>query len=153
MEARKRFEESVHTDRLVNPSAANPGMAAGRPGGGRRDRPNRPGTRLRPPPMALELPLLDLTLPPSAFERGGGATGTVLLMPVQHCVNEEMRGWAQREGLFAEELRLPALMKPYLNLPLDRLTIRVRRHAACLGAPVPQHWQRLANGEHWHSTQ
>ena len=123
--ARSHFEIQVHGDRLVNPSSANPGMAAGR-ATGRADR-RRAGTRLRCPPLRLELPV-ELA---GASEAGDGAAshhmGTVLVMPMQNAVSEDMRAWAARSGALARDRWLPALLKPYLRLPLDRMTVRVRR--------------------------
>lgn len=125
--ARSHFEIQVHGDRLANPSSANPGMAAGR-ATGRADR-RRAGTRLRCPPLRLELPIEAS----GADDAGDGAhVGTVLLMPIQNAVSEDMRAWAARSGAMDRDRWLPALLKPYLRLPLDRITVRVRpsRHAA-----------------------
>jgi hypothetical protein len=132
VEARLRFEESVHGDRLVNPSQANPGMAAGRSGGGRRDCRQRLGTRLRPPPMEFEL-TCEPSMPRAVFDRGVPAhVSTVLLMPMQNCLSEEMRTWAGREGLLCEDVTLPALLKPYMQLPMDHMTITVSLAERCV---------------------
>jgi hypothetical protein len=122
--ARQHFEVGVHGDRLLNPSSANPGMAAGR-SGGRTDR-RRNGTRLRAAPLRLELPIDDVSVGKEAFmSRASPHVGTVLLMPIQHALSEDMRAWAGREGLMERDTWLPALLKPYLRLPLDRISIKV----------------------------
>ena len=129
LEARKKFEVSVHGDRLVNPSATNPGMAAGRyaNASNSRSRSERLGTRLRPPPLAQELPVLDLSDIPRDMRRVPPAhVRPVLLMPLQHATCAEMRAWGARSGLMDPEATLPALLKPYLQLPLERITVRVR---------------------------
>jgi hypothetical protein len=123
--ARQHFEVGVHGDRLLNPSSANPGMAAGR-AGGRSDR-RRNGTRLRAAPLRLELPIEDVSVGNEAFmSRTSQHIGTVLLMPIQHALSEDMRAWAAREGLMERSTWLPALLKPYLRLPLDRVSVKVR---------------------------
>jgi hypothetical protein len=122
--ARQHFEVGVHGDRLLNPSSANPGMAAGR-AGGRSDR-RRNGTRLRAAPLRLELPIEDVSVGNEAFmSRTSQHIGTVLLMPMQHALSEDMRAWAAREGLMERSTWLPALLKPYLRLPLDRVSVKV----------------------------
>jgi hypothetical protein len=50
----------------------------------------------------------------------------VLLLPMQMSLSDEMRQWASECGLLQEAAHLPALMKPYLRLPMDQLTLGVR---------------------------
>jgi hypothetical protein len=128
----------VQSNRLANPSAANPGMAAGRARPNDRRRHDRYGTRLRPPALAHDLVVLGPSpLSAEVFARGPPAhVRPVLLMPLDTCVHEGMRAWAAREGLLEPAARLPALLKPYLQLPLERVSVSVRvlpalRERAC----------------------
>lgn len=126
--ARKHFEISVQGDRLANPSATNPGMAAGR-----RDRASasaaaagsrRCSAHLKAPPLKLQLPLIQPGVPASASL--SGHMFLVLFMPLHMTMSEEMKEWGHASGLLQEATRLPALLKPYLRVPLERVTLGVR---------------------------
>jgi hypothetical protein len=126
--ARHHFEVSVQGDRLANPSSNNPGMAAGRrersaavaaPGA------RRGGTRLRGPPLKLYMPLIEagVSVKGPLDERH---THLLLLMPMHLTVCEDMKAWGRDSGVLQDAALLPALLKPYFRMPLDRLTIGVR---------------------------
>lgn len=126
--ARKHFEISVQGDRLANPSATNPGMAAGR-----RERASasaavtgsrRCSAHLKAPPLKLQLPLIHPGVPATASH--SGQMFLVLFMPLQLTLSEEMKEWGHASGLIQEATRLPALLKPYMRVPLERVTLGVR---------------------------
>ena len=125
--ARKHFEISVQGDRLANPSSTNPGMAAGR-----RERSSaaavttsrRCSAHLKAPPLKLQLPLIHPGVPANASH--SGHMFLVLFMPLQMTLSDEMKEWGSASGLLQEATRLPALLKPYMRVPLERVTLGVR---------------------------
>lgn len=117
-------------DRLANPSSTNPGMAAGR-----RERASasaavtasrRCSAHLKAPPLKLQLPLIHPGVPANASH--SGHMFLVLFVPMQMTLSEEMKEWGSASGLLQEATRLPALLKPYMRVPLERVTLGVRNH-------------------------
>lgn len=125
--ARKHFEVSVQGDRLANPSSTNPGMAAGRVRasgvGGNSSSRARGSIHLKAPPLKLQLPLIS-----TGVARSSAADQhmhLLLLSPMQMTLSEEMKKWASDNKLLQDHAVLPPLMKPYLRLPFDQLTLWV----------------------------
>lgn len=125
--ARKHFEISVQGDRLANPSSTNPGMAAGRvrsSGAGSQGASRGRGSiQLKAPPLKLQMPLISTGVARSAAAEQH--MHMVLLSPMHMTLSEEMKKWASDNSLLEDHAVLPPLMKPYLRLPFDQLTLWV----------------------------
>lgn len=126
--ARKHFEVSVQGDRLANPSSTNPGMAAGRVraslGSGQGASRGRGSAQLKAPPLKLQMPLISTGIARSTAAEQH--MHMLLLSPMHMTLSEEMKKWASDNSLLADHAVLPSLMKPYLRLPFDQMTLCVR---------------------------
>ena len=79
---------------------------------------------LKAPPLKLQLPLIHPGVPANASH--SGHMFLVLFMPLQLTLSEEMKEWGHASGLIQDATRLPALLKPYMRVPLERVTLGVR---------------------------
>lgn len=142
--ARKHFEEMVQIDRLANPSSTHPGLAASRPSASnRRSNANGPSssrslsTRLIAPPLKLTQPIQiqDLPKPRGSMKL---QRHHVLVMPIHHASSDDMRSWAEEEGLMQEVL--PALMKPYFVLPVTHFSVTALKQLLAEILQRPAFW-------------
>jgi hypothetical protein len=112
---------------LANPSSTNPGMAAGRvraSGHGSGANRGRGSIQLKAPPLKLQLPLICTGVARSSATEQH--MHMVLLSPMHMTLSEDMKKWAADNSLLQDHAVLPPLMKPYLRLPFDQLTLFVR---------------------------
>ena len=104
-------------------------MRASHGSGGHGASRSRGSIQLRAPPLKLQLPLISTGVPRSAAAEQH--MHMVFLSPMHMTLSEEMKAWAGDNSLLADHAVLPPLMKPYLRLPFDQMTLWVRFYRHC----------------------